>query len=111
MIKFSLNPINGHFIEAGLSNHAESIHNVADFDKYVRGIIKDGILYLRTYYPYNDIENLSLEKLNQYSAELLKQYQVQILKTIKRQYDFVPCRIVFNVDNVLLKGVLQTNFI
>ena len=118
MKKFSFNPFNGVFIDSAV-NHAEAIYNhygnvigaCKAFDSYIRGIIKDDVLYLRTFYPYDDIDNLLWDDIQKKSRLLLGDYQTQILKAIKRQYDFIPSRIVLNADNDLLRNELQTNFI
>ena len=61
-IRFSYNPFTKEYIESD-SSHSITIHNkgkTKQFDDYIRGIIVDNKLYLRLYYPFNDLENLSL---------------------------------------------------
>jgi len=106
MIKFSYNPFNGHFIDCEYNNHSDGIYNAGQqkhFDNYIRGIIKDKVLYLRTYYPFNDIENLLIDDINKKSLQLLKEYVSILLIKIKAHYRFIPQKIEYNATQDLLK--------
>lgn len=109
--RFSYNPFTKDFIESDYS-HAIAIANKGKqklFDEYIRGIILDGVLYLRLYYPFIDLSDLSLIDLKQRSRELLEYNKNSILSIIKKEYNFVPNEIKFNVENDLLKGVGLAN--
>lgn len=110
-IRFSYNPFTKDFIESSTS-HSIAIANKGkqkQFDEYIRGIILDGVLYLRLYYPFNDLDNLSLVELKQKSRELLEQYYIDILVALWVKKEFRPKEIKFNVDNDLLTGVGLAN--
>lgn len=105
-IRFSYNPFTKNYIESGCS-HAVALYNKGkqkQFDEYIRGIILDDVLYLRTYYPF-DLSSLSLVELHQKSRQLLDQYLPEILKVISIE----PKEIKFNVENDLLKGIGLAN--
>ena len=60
-IRFSYNPFTKNYIESGCS-HAVALYNKGkqkQFDEYIRGIILDDVLYLRTYYPF-DLSSLTI---------------------------------------------------
>jgi hypothetical protein len=94
MLKFNYNPFNEVFFDCSC-NHTEAIYNYYknpgnacnEFDNFVRGIIKDDILYLRLYYPFNDIENLLYQDIQKKSLLLLKDYKKAILRLIKKHYN------------------------
>lgn len=99
--RFSYNPFTKDFIEGGES-HAVAIYNKGkqkQFDEYIRGIVHNKILYLRTYYPFTDFPSDSVE-LNRKSAELLESYEGEILKLLS---DDIRA-IFYNAENDLLAG-------
>jgi hypothetical protein len=107
-IRFSFNPFNNDFLfdNSNLS-HAEKLYKEGkqkNFYEYIRGIIIDNNLYLRLYYPFNDIENLSITELKQKSFSLLKDNKKEILKQVKKHFKIDILEIVFNADNDLLSG-------
>lgn len=110
-IRFSYNPITNDYIESNVS-HAIAIYNKGkqkQFDEYIRGIILDGVLYLRLYYPYDDLSELSLVQLKQKSLELLEYYKNKILFIIE-EYDLGKINeIKYNVENDLLAGIGLAN--
>jgi len=53
------------------------------FDYYIRGIIKDNMLLLRLYYPYDDINELQYNEILKRSDYLLKSEYPHILKVLK----------------------------
>lgn len=86
-------------------NHKRELHKPFDF--FIRGIIEKGILYLRLYYPYNDIDNKSLVEIKQFSFESLQCEKDFILKEINEPIK----EIFFNVDNEQLKDVLKLQYV
>ena len=107
-IRFSYNPDHNDFIDCPTC-HSTALYNKGkqkDFDKYIRGILLDGILYLRLFYPYDNIEELNIVQLQKHSRELLSFYLRDILKKIKEHYEIIPEKIVYNAVNDLLKGIL-----
>ena len=106
--RFSYNPFTKDLIVSDTS-HSLAIYNKGKqkkFDEYIRGIILDDVLYLRTYYPFPLNYGIAVTELNQKSRELLETYKDIILEQVK---EFKIKEIKFNVDNDLLKGVGLAN--
>lgn len=103
MTKFSFNPFTGQFIYGGL-NHAEDIRKIKSgrYDDFIRGIIIEGKLYLRTFYPFDGLENLTLTELNQKSYSLLFDNLEGIKKNLKKYLQFKTKDVIFNATNDLL---------
>jgi len=110
-IRFSYNPFTNDFIESD-SSHAVAIYNKGNqkrFDEYIRGIIVGETLYLRTYYPFEFTDGLSVTELRQKSFELLEYYKRKILFIVE-EYDLGKIDdIKFNVENDLLTGIGLAN--
>lgn len=105
-VKFSYNPFTGQFLHGGLF-HADDIRKAGAqraYDDFIRGIIADGVLYLRLYYPFPGLEDLSLEDLNRKSFDLLFEHKREILKHIKKILGLKIVDVKFNVTNDLLRG-------
>jgi len=110
-IRFSYNPFTKDYIESDTS-HAVAIYNKGkqkQFDEYVRGIIFSNTLYLRLYYPFEDLPELSLVELKQRSRELLEKYKKEILQILKNKKVCAIVGIQFNVENDLLEGIGLAN--
>ena len=108
--RFSYNPFTKDYIESS-SSHSVAIYNKGkqkQFDEYIRGILYNNILYLRTYYPFDNLSELSLTELHQKSRQLLEQYYKEILVIIKQNYAYVD-QVKFNVENDLLEGIGLAN--
>jgi hypothetical protein len=109
--RFSFNPFNDKFIFGGLS-HNQDIYNSGNqksFDNFIRGIILNNTLYLRLYYPFEDLENLSLNELKRKSYTLLKDNEKKILSLINDKLKVSINVINYNVDNDLLRGLQLAN--
>jgi hypothetical protein len=109
--RFCYNPFNNEFILCN-SAHNITLYNKGkqkQFNEYIRGIIHNNILYLRLYYPFNDIDNLNNAKINQASYKLLKDNEGSILKAIEKNYNIKINEIKYNVLNDLLKGLKLCN--
>lgn len=110
-IRFSYNPFTKDFIESDCS-HSTAIANKGkqkEFDEYIRGIIVNNNLYLRLYYPFDDLSELSLVELKQKSYQLLLMNKHLIIDLIKEKYDIEIETFNFNVENDLLQGVGLAN--
>jgi len=110
-IRFSYNPFTQDFIESSCS-HSVAIYNKGkqkQFDEFIRGIVFNGVLYLRVYYPFNGLADLSLTELKQKSHELLQYYKEEVLEILKKELQITPTEIKFNVENDLLKGIGLAN--
>lgn len=110
-IRFSYNPFTKDFIESS-SSHSIAIANKGkqkEFDEYIRGIILDDVLYLRLYYPFDDLSKLSLIELKQRSRKLLESFIGDLLGVISYEYRFVTTDIRYNVENDLLQGIGLAN--
>ncbi len=106
--RFCYNPFTNNLITCSQS-HSIGLYNKGqgkNFDSFIRGIIFDDTLYLRTFYPFDDIDDLNYTELNKKSISLLNQFKTDILETIKKEYSIIPKTIIFNADNDLLKGKL-----
>lgn len=108
-IRFSYNPFTKNYIESD-SSHSIAIYNKGkqkQFDEYIRGIVLDDVLYLRTYYPFDNLSDLSLTELKQKSRKLLEQYKKEIITEVI-PHIYIK-EIIFNVENDLLKGIGLAN--
>lgn len=105
--RFSYNPKSKEFI-TGYLDHSEGISKQGKFpfDTYIRGILKDNVLYLRLYYPLKDIDQKSIEEIEEKSFSLLFDNLKQIKALIKKEYNLKIKEVVFNAKNDLLKGIL-----
>ena len=109
--RINYNPNNKHYI-SGNASHTMQIYNQGkqkQFDQYIRGIILHNVLYLRLYYPYEDIDTLTSIELYQASYALLNDSLDAILEAIKQYDNIVISDIQFNVDNDLLSGLKLAN--
>jgi len=109
--RIAYNPDNKNYI-SGSQSHSIQLYNKGkqkEFDKYIRGIILNNTLYLRLYYPYEDIDNLTRDRLYQASYSLLKDSTGAILEAIKENDGINIIDIKYNVDNDLLKGLKLAN--
>lgn len=106
--RFSYNPFNKDYIEGGTS-HSVALANkgkTKEFDQYIRGIILDNVLYLRLFYPFNDIEELDLIELKQKSRELLENFTDDLVSQLRGTR---IKEIRYNVENDLLEGIGLAN--
>jgi hypothetical protein len=110
-IRFSYNPFTKDFIESD-SSHAIAIANkgkTKQYDEYIRGIIKGNDLYLRTYYPFDDLADLNLVQLKQKSYQLLLMNKSYITDLIKEKYGIDLDTYQVNIENDLLEGLGLAN--
>jgi len=110
-IRFSYEPFKKKFIHCTTS-HSIALYNIGkqkDFDQYIRGIIVGNKLYLRLYYPFDNLSELSLYQLRQQSRTILHQFRLEILKVVKKEYDIDVSVIKYNVENDLLTGLGLAN--
>jgi hypothetical protein len=80
------------------------------FDDCIRGIINDNILYLRVFYPFDNIDELSYSELIEKSGKLLALYQDEIVKELKSQGHNIG-KIVLNITNIELRKILNTQYV
>lgn len=97
------------------SSHVQFFHNNRDklnknFDYYIRGILKDDILYLRCFYPYDDIIYLSHKDIMKKSMELLNIFKNAVLTSLYKEGIKVK-DIKLNVSNEDLKTFLNTLYV
>lgn len=110
-IRVSYNPNTKIFISGGLS-HADDIRqadSVLSFDDYIRGIIIDNILYLRTYYPYQNINEKTCNEIKAISFDLLYDIKDIIQAKIFAVLNIKTASIIYNADNDLFKGLKLAN--
>lgn len=106
--RFAYNPKTKHFLNCDTC-HSTALYNEGKqklFDLYIRGIIIDKTLYLRTYYPLEDINEKDLEDIKEKSFNWLFDNKDIILTNIKKIYDIKIKTIKYNMDNDLLRQVL-----
>jgi hypothetical protein len=109
--RVSYNPYTKDYI-SGQQGHVEQIYNRGRqkvFDDYIRGIILDDVLYLRIYYPFEDIQDKAYKDILSASAALLKDNEKNIIKAIKKQDNITIRQIKYNVTNDLLTGLNLAN--
>lgn len=112
--RFNYEPFNKVFIDCDNQSHSITLHNkgkAKEFDNYIRGIIQNDIVYLRVYYPFADISELSYNELIKKSSILLNEYKADILKAVKKHYSLKPKDVILNVTNDSLKGHLNTLYV
>jgi len=110
-IRFSYEPFKKDFIKCS-TTHSLALYNKGkqkEFDQYIRGIIVGTKLYLRTYYPFKDIDALKLYQLHQKSRTILEQFKGDILEAVKKEYGIKVSVIKYNAENDLLTGVGLAN--
>lgn len=109
--RFSYNPFTREYITSQTS-HSIALYNrgrQGQFYEFIRGIISNNVLYLRVYYPFEDLDSLGHAKLFQASYKLLKEYEGQILKLVKENEKEKIQEVKYNVENDLLKGIGLAN--
>jgi hypothetical protein len=109
--RVSYNPYTKEYL-SGYTSHSIQLYNKgrqSSFDDYIRGIILDDVLYLRLYYPYEDIDTLTRDRLYQASLTLLQDNTSIILEVIKNKENITIKSIKYNVDNDLLRGLKLAN--
>lgn len=106
--RFFFNPLNGQLLNCGQSSHSCYAYNkkLSSFDSFIRGIIVYNTLYLRTFYPFNDLSDLTYNDLQIKSRALLNQYIKDISRAVKKSYNIEIKKIILNAENDLLKGIL-----
>jgi len=107
MIKLCYNPNTRHYIQ-GNTSHNIQLYNAKKnklYNDYIRCILDNNILYIRVYYPYNDIDTLTIDKLYQYSYELLQGNIKDIIKAIKKHNNIIIKDIKYNIDRKYLESI------
>lgn len=97
---------------SGREAHNIQLYNAKkqkEYNDYIRGIIIDNTLYLRVFYPFEDIDNITKNKLYQSSYELLKDNTNDIIQTIYKHENIKITEVKYNVENDLLKGLKLVN--
>jgi len=103
--RFAYNPYNDIFIDCG-DTHTSAIYNKGyqkEYDNFIRGIIYNDILYLRLYYPFDDMNIKTWTDIQKASKILLQDNINRIVKLIKSTYGTCPVNIQYNTDNDLLQ--------
>jgi hypothetical protein len=106
-LRFSYEPFKKDFIKCG-TTHSLALYNKGkqkEFDQYIRGILYKEKLYLRTFYPFEGIEDLNGVELRQRSRELLESFKGDLLGVVAYEYGFTPTEIIYNAENDLLTGI------
>lgn len=114
MIKFSFLPESKVLLISDIQdNHSDTIskfnkqaRHVIPFDKWIRGIIKDNVLYLRLFYPLPDIDTKTIDELNEYSFDVLFDNLKNIAKALRLAGIKKHLKCKFNVVNEDLKGII-----
>jgi len=106
--RFCFEPFKKVFFDCKES-HVTEINNrklQKKFDTFIRGIIKDNTLYLRVFYPFENINELTYKELIQHSNTLLKENLKGIKSVIKKEYKLTQKIIKLSVTNTDLKGII-----
>ena len=110
--RFSFNPKNKTFIIANdFQAHSESIAKFYKgekyyFDDFIRGILKENVLYFRMFYNLPDIEEKTGEEIKEYSFNYIFDNLPEIKKAIKNAGLPQVKKVLYNVLNADLKGIL-----
>ena len=97
------------------NSHVEYYHNNKsklgkNFNASIRGIINNNVLYLRVFYPYDDIDILEYYDILSKSEALLRLFKKNILELlIKENYNIQEVK--YNLTNDNLKDILKTNYV
>ena len=105
------NPFSKDYI-SGNNSHTNQIYNKGKqklFNEYIRGIVLNNTLYLRVYYPHNDINILDITALTQASYELLYYYKDAIINIIRKSDKINIQAVKYNFTNDLLRGLKLVN--
>ena len=105
------NIFNKHYI-SGREAHNIQLYNAKkqkEYNHYIRAIILNNTLYLRTYYPFDDIDNITINKLNQLSYELLKEHTSDIIQAIKENDNISIKEVKYNYTNDLFRELNLIN--
>jgi hypothetical protein len=107
--RFFYNPVTKEFLNCGTEDHAIFFHNkkrdVKTFDKYIRGIISNKVLYLRLFYPLADIDEKTFLELKEYSTFTLIDNESDIKKILRKE-GYTIKRTFYSVTNEDLRGKL-----
>lgn len=107
--RFFYHPVTKEFLNCGESDHALYFHNkgykAKRFDNYIRGIVSNKVLYLRIFYPLDDISERTLQEVKDYSFDILFKERNPILKVLKIA-GVKAKKVCYNVSNDDLKGVI-----
>ena len=97
------------YINIDNEEHAIYFHNkkmnIKNFDLYIRGIIENGVLYLRLFYDKPDISERTLEEVKEYSFNILFDNKQGILNALKNDKIKVK-KVLYNIVNADIKGIL-----
>lgn len=106
--RFIFHPFNKKFFDCEESHviKIQNLKHVRFFDEYIRGIIQGKTLYLRLYYPFEDINEKNYNELLIASNKLLKHYENEVLKAIKKEYSLDIKTIKYSITNNDLKGLV-----
>ena len=95
------------------ASHAEYYHNAKlknSFDDYIRLILANDTVFIRVFYPYNDINQLNYKALMAKSRQLITLFKKDIVKALKKQEIYFN-KIKINATNETLKQDLKTCFV
>jgi len=113
MQRFFYDIDNGKLYNCFNASHVEYYHNKKlskSFDDYIRLIIANDVLFIRVFYPYKDIQELTYNQLIKKSGQLIALFKKDIVKTLKRQ-NFYFKQVKINVTNEDLKQALKTCYV
>lgn len=112
MTRFFYNPYNRDVFFFNTS-HVNYYHNnkmLLPFDEYIRGLIRANTLYLRVYYPFNNIDELTYNELMNKSNKLLNYHLKGILQALKHK-GIIPLKTILNVTNKDLQRYLKLYYV
>lgn len=89
-------------------NHKKSLNH--PFDYFIRGLVENDILYLRLFYPFDDIDEKSFAQVKQFSFDCLNTCKADILKELQKENIYIK-ETIFNVSNEDLKILLNLQYV
>ena len=107
-IKFSYHPGKKVLLLSDLGeNHADTIHKRGKglpFDEFIRGIITEKTVFLRSFYPWHDINERSADYINKQSFDLLFDNKKAVFQALKKAGVKFPRKVAYNTINADLRG-------
>jgi hypothetical protein len=98
-LKVAYNPFNKTFIEC-CGTHAESLPTASFYD-YIRGAIIEGELFLRCFYPFEDLPDIDLLTLYRRSEKYCKEHVQALNIEILNRYNISISAVHYNADKDL----------
>lgn len=111
-LRYLYDPFTKALIKCGESGHGIYLDKRGkrkNLDEYMRVMLIKNILYIRTFYPFDDITELNDRELKKKSIDSCNYFIKDILNQFKK-IGIIPDKAVYNVEKDLIKGILLEDF-